>query len=68
MDEREALEYLELLDEALELLGEKRECMAKVLQSRTGAKERNYLDRVKEIDILLEENRGYLEGFSHLKK
>lgn len=67
MDDKEALEYLELLDEALELLTEKRERMEEVLKSRSGAKKIKYLNRVKEIDLLLKENDAHLRNYSYLK-
>ena len=60
MDEKETSEYLGLLDEALELMSEKRYCMTQVLQGSAGRKKRAYLQRVNEIDVLLEENTKHL--------
>lgn len=68
MDEKETSEYLGLLDEALELMSEKRYCMTQVLQGSVRKEKRAYLKRVEELDVLLAENSQYLQTFDHLRK
>lgn len=67
MNKNETLKYMQLLDEALELLAEKKECMTVVLRETTGRR-RVYIKRKDEIDVLLEENCRNFRKFDHLKE
>lgn len=68
MNEKETVDYIQLLDEALELLLEKKKCMNIMLTATGGKKERTCLKRVEELEVLLEENSRRLKNFDSLKK
>lgn len=68
MNNQETLEYMQLLDEALELLLEKKECMNIILKSTAGNKREDCFKRLEELEVLLEENSRYIKSFDHLKE